>query len=175
VIAKGKTMTLEKKNVRRKPRKKTPLTVTGHQQLAARCLALLDELAAIIPRLEETVPARARTGPRRLNISLVFLGTAIDSVEKIRALQAMKRLDVKRGRDTLQLVEAFRPVRQKLAAFDRRLLNVINTRRSSLAGDALETYAVAKSLALNSRSTTLLACVRNMQRALGRRGRRRKT
>jgi len=165
------------KKVRRKPERlkaKLPstLTVTYYQRLAAHCLAVLDELAAVIPRLEETSPTRASR--RHRNIPLAFLGTAIDSVEQIPQLQFMKRLDVHRGRGTLQLMEAFRPIRDKVAAFDRDLVNVIDARRSSLAIEALGTYAVAKSLARDCNDAALLACVDHMQRDLGRRGRRKK-
>ena len=158
-------------------KKKAParLTITDYQQLAARCLALLDELAAIISELSETRHTRTGTKPANLNIPLVFLGSAVDAVEHVPQLQMVQHLDVDRGRATLQLMEAFRPVRDKLAAFDRDLVNLLNSRRSSLAGEALNTYAIAKSLALDGCSTVLLACVSRMQRALGRRGRRTKT
>lgn len=148
---------------------------TYHQQLAAYCLALLDEVAAVIPRLEETLPIEGNSGPGHLNIPLVFLGTAIDSVEQSPRLQIMKVLDVQRGRGTLKLLQAFRPIRDKVAAFDRNLVNVLNTQRSSLVTEALDTYDIAKCLARWPGDTVLLACVDNMQRALGRRGRRKKT
>jgi hypothetical protein len=148
---------------------------TYHQQLAAYCLALLDEAAAVIPRLQETMPTRARSGPSHLYVPLAFLGTAIDSVEQNPKLQIVKVLDVRRGRDTLQLLEAFRPIRDRVAAFDRDLLNVLNTQRTALSTEALDTYDLAKCLARCPDDTAMLECVDNMQRALGRRGRPRKT
>jgi hypothetical protein len=144
---------------------------TYHQQLAAYCLALLDEVAAVIPRLEETMPTRASRGSGHLNIPTVFLGTAVDSVEQVPALQNMNGLDVHRGRATLQLLEAFRPIRDKAAAFDRALVRLLNAQRSSLTVEALDTYDLAKCLARVPSNTAVIPCVDNMQRALGRRGR----
>lgn len=158
-------------------KKKVPatLTITDHQQLADHCMALLDEVAAIISRLSETRHTRASTATGHLNIPTVFLGSVVTSVELIPQLQNIQLLDVAQGRETLQLMEAFRPVRDKVTALDRNLVHVINARRSSLVRKALHTYAVAKSLAVDHNNVSLLACVRNMQRALGRRGRPRKT
>lgn len=85
------------------------------------------------------------------------------------------RLDVRRGRAILQLMEAFRPIRDKVAALDRDLVKVLNARRSSLTVDALSTYDVAKCFARGSSNTALLQCVDNMRRDLGRRGRPKKT
>ena len=143
---------------------------TYHQQLAAYCLALLDEVAAVIPRLEETMPIRASSGSGHLNIPNVFLGTAIDSVEQVPVLK-IARLDVHRGRATLQLLEAFRPIRDKVAAIERNFVNFLNAQRSSLVVEALGTYDIAKCLAKDSSNTALIVCVDNMQRDLGRRGR----
>lgn len=162
------------KKLRRKLEQNAPLTVADYQQLADHCMALLDEVAAIIPRLAEAGPTRPSTVTAHLSIPTVFLRTAIDSVEQIRELEVV-RLDVHRGRNTLQLVETFRPVRDKLAAFDRDLVNVLNARRSSLTVEALGTYHIAKSLARGSSDTALIACVDNMKRSLGPRGRPKKT
>ena len=158
------------------PASDTPprLTDTYYQQLAAYCRAALDEIAAaVLPRLEGTVPTGASTASGHLNIPTPFLGTAITSVEQNPELQCV-RLDVHRGRDTLQLMEAFRPIRDKVAAFDRDLVHVLNVRRSALAVEALDTYAIAKSLAHAHNNPALLAWVGTMQRALGRRGPRKK-
>ena len=158
------------------PQPADPASLTAyHQQLAAYCLALLDEVAAVIPRLEETMFTRAGSGSGHRNIPTVFLGAAIDSVEQVPALKIVKVLDVHRGRATLRLLEAFRPIRERVAAFDRHLVNVLDAGRSSLAVEALSTYDMAKCLARDPGNTAAIACVDNMQRALGRRGRKKKT
>ena len=144
------------------------LLIIYHQQLAAHCLALLDEVAATIPRLEESMPLPAGSGSGHNNISNVFLGTTLDSIEQAPALQVAGRLDPHRGRATMLLMEAFGPVRDKVLAFHRNLVQVLNAGRSSLVVEALTTYDLAKGLARDPRNTDLLACVVNMRRDLGR-------
>ena len=149
--------------------------ITYHQQLASYCLALLDEAAAVIPRLEETIPTGASSGSGHHNIPTVFLRTAIDSADQSPLLLQAGCLEPHRGRATLQLMEAFRPVRDKAAAFTRNLVHLLNAGRSSLVVEALITYDLAKGLARDPSHTDLLVCVDQMKRALGRIGRPKKT
>lgn len=154
------------------------LTITYYRQLAAHFLQVIDEIAVIIPRLQETVPQRISATPKpasgHRNIPLAFLGTTVDSVEKHPELQALNKLDVNRGRDTLQLIEAFRMIQDRAAAFVRDLEQVIDLRRSSLVLEALDTYAAARILARDNSNVVLSESVASMKRDLGRRSPRKK-
>ena len=146
------------------------LTITFYRQLAAHFSAAIDEIAAIIPRMTEPFPKGfVRT---HLNVPLKFLDTAISSVEAVAELRVIRKLDVDRGRDTLQLIEAFRPIRDKVTGFLKDLENALNTRQAVLTVEALDTYDLAKSLARDPNSANLAAWVANMSRDLGKRGRR---
>jgi hypothetical protein len=145
------------------------LTLTYYRQLAAYLSTVIDEMTAIIPRLVEDV-LRGGSPTGHLNIPLIFLATAIYSVEEHEELQRIEKLDPARGRDTLQLIEAFRPMRDKILAFERALGNALNTRQSALSVEALNTYAVAQTLARDESNPALTGAVANMKRDLGRGG-----
>jgi hypothetical protein len=145
------------------------LTVTFYRQLAAHFSEAIDEIAAIIPRMEQAVPT-GRFVRTHLNVPLKFLSTCISSIEEVPELQVIRKLDVERGLDTLQLIDAFRPIRDKVTGFLKDLENALNTRQAALAVEALDTYDLAKSLARDPKSAALTAWVANMQRDLGKRG-----
>src|SRR6185436_11828615 len=91
------------------------LTITKHQTLADALSAQLDEVVSKFPKPD---PARQVTKDfvrSRLGASIEFLGTAIAAVEAMPELQGVRRLDVRVGRDTLQFIEAFRPLVDKVA------------------------------------------------------------
>jgi hypothetical protein len=154
------------------------LTITYYQQLAAHLMSALDEISAIIPRLQEVgvqrtgVATKPPSGHR--NIPIAFLTTAVDSTEQLPELQVNNKLDVARGRDTLQLIDAFRTVQNRAAGFGRDLGQVLDGRQSALALESLDTYSLAQSLARDKTNVPLNEAVENMSRTLGRRGPRKK-
>ena len=154
------------------------LTITYYRQLAAHFLQAIDEIAVFIPRLQETEPQRTTVTPKPASghrfIPLAFLSTTVDSVEKHTELQVLNKLDVNRGRDTLQLIEAFRSIQDRSAAFVRDLEQVIDGRRSGLTIEALDIYVAAQVLARDNSNAVLSESVSNMKRDLGRRGPRKK-
>ncbi|HEU4888228.1 MAG TPA: hypothetical protein VFV49_10100, partial [Thermoanaerobaculia bacterium] len=54
--------------------------------------------------------------------------------------------------------------------FEKDLRNVLNSRRSLLAGQALDTYDLAKSFTRDPNNAAMASWVANMKRDLGRRG-----
>jgi hypothetical protein len=150
------------------------LTLTHYWQLAAYFSTVIDEVSVIIPGLLGPVVPRGRSATAYLNVPMKFLSTAIHSVEQNVELQVIRKLDTHRGRDTLQLIEAFRPIRDKILAFERNLGYALNSRQSELALEALDTYSAAQSLARDGSNSSLTAAVGNMKRDLGRRGPRKK-
>ena len=143
-------------------------TVTHYQQLGADFITALDQISTIIPQLEEAQLAVAKFTRGKLNIPERFCFTAIAAVEQLPDLQAVKRLDPIVGRDTLQFLEAFRTVRDKAGAFAKNLKFTFDSRKVALATEALQIYAVAKSLARDKRNPEILAHVENMKRDLAR-------
>src|SRR6187455_1122212 len=89
------------------------LTTTYYQQLADHFSEIIDEIAAIIPRDEE-VEHKADFVRTHLNIPYKFLGTTVASVEQVPELEATRKLDVAKARDTLQMIDAFRPICDKV-------------------------------------------------------------
>jgi len=146
-------------------------TVTHYQQLAADFAKALDEISAIIPRLELTHASTAKFVRSHLNVPIEFLATAIAVVEQVPALQHADKLDVEAARDTLQFIDAFRPIADKVNAFAKSLNDTMASRRATLAADSLQVYAIAKGLARDPNSANVAALVANLKRDLGRRGR----
>lgn len=146
-------------------------TVTHYQQLADQFTKALDDIAATIPKLEASHPATANFVRSHLNVSTDFLSTAIAAVEQTPELQGLNKLDVTAGHDTLQFIEAFRPVLDKVTAFANSLKFTMASRKASLAADALQIYSIAKGIARDPGAAAVASHVHNLKRDLGRRGR----
>ena len=146
-------------------------TITHYQQVAAEFMSALDEISQIIPKLEAIHVSTANLVRSRLNVPNEFLATVTAAVEQVPELQAIQKLDVNAAHDTLQFLEAFRPVRDKVDAFAKNLKYTMDSRKAKLATDSLLTYDVAKGLARDPNSATIASLVANMKRDLGRRGR----
>jgi hypothetical protein len=146
-------------------------TVTFYQKLADDFSKALDEIAQIIPKLEITHPATANFVRSHLNVPTEFLATAIAAVEQTPELQGTGKLDVTAARDTLQFIEAFRPVQDKVTAFANSLKFTMASRKATLAADALQVYSIAKGIARDPGAAAVASLVANLKRDLGRRGR----
>ena len=146
-------------------------TVTHYQQLADDFMRKLDEIAGNVPKLEAEHVSTATFVRSHLNVSNQFLSTVTSGVEQTPELQDINKLDVLAARDTLQFIEAFRPVLDKVMAFGKNLQFTLNSRKASLVLDSLQIYDIAKGLARDPNSAALASLVRNMKRDLGRAGR----
>ncbi len=146
-------------------------TITHYQQLADDFSKALDQIASIIPKLEITHPATANFVRSHLNVPTEFLATAIAAVEQTPELQGVNKLDVTAARDTLQFIEAFRPVQDKVTAFANSLKFTMASRKANLAADALQIYSIAKGVARDPGAAAVASLVSNLKRDLGRRGR----
>jgi hypothetical protein len=146
-------------------------TITHYQQLADDFSKALDQIASIIPKLEITHPATANSVRSHLNVPTEFLATAIAAVEQTPELQGVNKLDVTAARDTLQFIEAFRPVQDKVTAFANSLKFTMASRKANLAADALQIYSIAKGVARDPGAAAVASLVSNLKRDLGRRGR----
>jgi uncharacterized small protein (DUF1192 family) len=144
-------------------------TLTRNQQLADEFNRRLDEITAIIPRLEAAHKATSRFVHGHQNVPMPFLVTAVSSVELYAQLKAVDKLDTVEGRDTLQFLEAFVPMLDKIEALWKKLRFTLMTRKAVISADALQIYSVAKSLARDPNSAELVSVVDNLKRDLRKR------
>jgi hypothetical protein len=145
-------------------------TITHYQQLADEVSKALDQIASIIPKLEGSHPATANFVRSHLSVPTAFLATAIAAVEQTPELRAVNKLDVTEGRDTLQFIEAFLPIQDKMALFVDSLGFTMSSRKAALAADALQIYAIAKGVARDPGATRAHAHLKNLKRDLDRSG-----
>jgi hypothetical protein len=149
-------------------------TVTHYQQLANSVMQALDQLSEVLPQLEATQFATTKFVRSHLSVSIEFLATVISAVEQLPELQAVNKIDVNVGRDTLQLLEAFRPLYDKVSALRKKLKFTMMFKRAALTTSTLQVYDIAKALARDANSAELSSHVENMKRDLGPRGRKKK-
>jgi hypothetical protein len=143
-------------------------TVTHYQQLAEQFSKALDEIAALIPQLQGEHPATANFVRSHQNIPVEFLGTAIAAVEQVPELQGVRKLNISEARDTLQFIEAFRPILDKALRFAKTLGFTLGTRKANLAADALQIYSIAKGVARDPNASLVASIVQDLKRDLGR-------
>jgi ABC-type transporter Mla subunit MlaD len=144
-------------------------TVTHYQQLADEFSRRLDEIIAIIPRLEAAHKTTSSFVRGHQNISNAFLATAISEVERYEQLKAVNKLDPPQSRDVLQFLDAFGPVLDKVSAFRKMLHFTLMARKATLAAGALQIYYLAKGLARDANSAELVSAVENLKRDLRKR------
>ncbi|HYI08452.1 MAG TPA: hypothetical protein VEK57_05240 [Thermoanaerobaculia bacterium] len=146
-------------------------TITHYQQLAANFSAALDEIAADLPKLEDEHVSTVNFVRSHLNVPLAFIATVIAVVEQTPALQGVGMLDVTEARDTLQLIEAFRPMLDKVTAFEKTVELTVNSRLASLGNGALQMYYLVKGLARDPKNAAARALASKLKRELNRPGR----
>lgn len=144
-----------------------PPTVTRYQQLVAEAVAALDEILALIPKLDEAEASGRKVANSRIGVPEAFVATVISAVEQLPELAAAKKLDPVAARDKLQYIEAFRPLYDKLFTVIRRLNFGLLYSKDSVAFDSLQVYRIAKQHASDGRSPLMAAHVANMKRDLG--------
>ncbi len=150
------------------------LTVTKYQELADEISAAFDGFVAKLPQFEEKHPSTQRFVQGHLSVSDQFVASAVAAVDATDELQSVKKLDVNEARDVFQFEDAFQAVADKSIAFGRGLQFTIDSRKASLAADALQIYAISKGLTRDPGSAPLVAHVATMKRHLNRKGSRKK-
>ena len=149
-----------------------PVTPTAalYQQLAAEFTSALDKIATIVPKLEPSRLSTANFVRTYQSVPQEFLGTVIAAVERDADLQGLQKFDVVSARDTLQFLDAFRPVMDRVNEFAKQLQFIMNSRKAVVASDALLVYRVAKGLGADPRNREMASLASNMKRDLGRGG-----
>ena len=126
-------------------------TITHYQEIAAKVSSDLAAAVAQIPHFEarhETTEAFVRS---HKGVKAEFIATAVAAVEATPELRAVNKFDVVAARDTLQFIEAFRPVVDQLDALAADVRFTIDARKATQAADALQIYDISKGLARDPR------------------------
>lgn len=150
------------------PAADTTPTITHYQNLATQLSVAVTGLIAQIPRFESAHPAIAGFVKANRQIPPDFIATVLAAVETNPELQKLEKFDVTEARDTLQFLEAFRPLVDQVDALARDLKFTMDARKAKVAADGLQIYAIAKGIARDPNSAMVAAHVRNMKRDLGR-------
>ena len=149
-------------------------TVTYYQQVAARFSAALIAAIAEIPAFEQYHPSTAQFVRSHQSFPNDFIATTVDSVKADPELQNVNKFDVDKARDTLQFMEAFRPVIQQVATLLTNLKFTCGARKARAVAEALVIYEVAKALGRDPASAAVAWYAGNMKRDLKRSGPRRR-
>jgi len=147
------------------------LTPTYYDRLAAEIMDDLDKVAAKFPKLEDRHRATANQRRAHLNVPRPFLGTAVVVSEEV---PEARKLDPADGRETLQYLDAFAAVDDKLGVVRAELRFTMRSRRTSLAVQALRVYDYVRSMARDGTVPEQGLYAENLRRDLGKRGRPRK-
>jgi hypothetical protein len=146
-------------------------TVTHYQQLAEAFMKALDDLIAGLPPLESPHPLTMPFVRGKANVKRGFLLSAVAAVEQVPALRGVDTLDPVQGRDTLQFLEAFQTLADRMSGFANELKFTLRARHAALANAALQIYAIAKGVNRDPSNSSILQHVENMKRFVARKGR----
>ncbi len=143
-------------------------TVTHYQQIASKLSETVTAAFADVTSFEAPHASTLGFVRSHQSVSTAFIATVISAVEATGELQSVKKFDTLEARDTLQFIEAFRPVVDLMNALARDLKFTIDARKAKVAADALQIYDIAKGVARDPGSASVSAHVHNMRRDLGR-------
>lgn len=150
-------------------------TTTHYQEVAAALSATLTTALSQIPSFEVSHPATVKFVRAHQGFPNDFIATVLAAVEADPQLQNVKKFDVVEARDTLQFLEAFRPVIQQAEAFLATLKFTCASRKARVVADGLQTYVIAQGIGRDPGSATVASYASNMKRELKRNRRRART
>lgn len=143
-------------------------TLTHYDQLASQVIAAIAGLEASIPRFETSLPSNFAFVQGKRNVPADFIATVLAAVEANPELQRLGKFDVVEARDTLQFINAFRPVVDRVTAFIRNVQFTMDSKKAKVAVSGLQIYDIAKGIARDPSSAVVGAHVRSMKRDLRR-------
>ena len=146
-------------------------TVTAAERLASEIAEAIDAIAARIPQLEAPHPSTATAVRGARTVSREFIVSMIAAVEAMPELQSVGTFDTEEARATLQFIDAFGPVADRLAALLASVNYTMASRRAKVAAAAMTTYAVAKGLARDPGGASLVVHLDILRHDLGRKNR----
>ena len=149
-------------------------TTTHYQEVAAALSATLTTALSQIPSFEVSHPATVKFVRAHQGFPNDFISTVLAAVEADPELQNVKKFDVVEARDTLQFLDAFRPVIQQAEAFLATLKFTAASRKARVVADGLQLYVIAKGIGRDPGSAAVASYADNMKRDLKRSGRKAK-
>jgi len=149
-------------------------TTTYFQQVADDFIHDLDRIVAALPALSTAHPTTAKFVRGHQTIPPEFLAAVVAAVEQTPVLQATQKFDTVAGRNALQMLEAFTPLVNRVAALHDALLFTMRSTKAWLGASGLQIYAVSKGLARDPGASVGSASITShlavMKRTLGRKG-----
>ncbi|MCU1348234.1 MAG: hypothetical protein JWO56_1264 [Acidobacteria bacterium] len=142
-------------------------TATHYEEVAAQTTSLVNQVAALIPYLEAPHPGTTPFVRGQQNVPIEFIATVTSSVDANEELQGLQ-FDPVAAKDMLQYDGAFQPLLRHILGLARDLKFSLDSRKASVAADALQMYVIAKGISRATDSPKVVEHVLNMQNALGR-------
>lgn len=144
-------------------------TITDMDRSAEKVRAAINAAAQLIPRLEKPHPSTRHRIRAHRTVPRAFIASIIAAVEDVETLQSAGRFDVADARETLQFIDAFRPVADQLAALVDALRFTIESRKARVVAAGLQSYAIARGLARDEENSPLTEHLSTLERDLHRR------
>jgi len=141
----------------------TSPTLTEQDRIANLVSAALAQAAALIPNLEAPHPATSKSLRAARLVTRESLAQLIAIVEEVEVMRRMETFDVADARETLQFIDAFRPVADQIAALLAALNHTMEARKARVVAAGLRTYAVAKGLARDDRGAEVHAALEHLR------------
>jgi hypothetical protein len=145
-------------------------TITHYQDVARQFSASFITSMALIPAFEPKHESTAKFVQSHSGFPNDFIATVLSAVEADSQLQNVQKFDVVEARDTLQYLEAFRPVIDQVEAFLANLKFTCSARKARVVADGLQIYEIAKGLGRDPGSASVASHAKNMKRDLKRPG-----
>lgn len=144
------------------------------ERFAKEIIADLDAVSAKIETLERWEFESEDAMRAYVNVPETFLHSTVALVQDTPTLRELNRLDVADGRETLEYLAAFASVYNRTDALRTRVKLNMKSRKTRLAAQAMQIYALAKTLARDGKNPGLAAHLEVLAHDLGPRGRPRK-
>jgi len=149
-------------------------TTTHYQEVAAALLATITTAFSQIPSFEVSHPTTVKFVRSHQSFPNDFIATVLAAVAADPQLQNVNKFDVVEARDTLQFLEAFRPVIAQAEALLATLKFTCASRKARVIADGLQIYMIAKGISRDPGSAAVASYAENMKRDLKRSGRKAK-
>lgn len=143
-------------------------TVTEMDKAAEKVRAAIEAMTELIPRLERPHRSTRNRVRAHRTVPREFIASMIAAVEQVEELQTLRKFDVDDARETLQFIDAFRPVADQLAALTAALRFTMESRKARVVDAGLQTYDIARALARDEQNSPLTAHLPALKRDLRR-------
>lgn len=143
-------------------------TITEMDRIAQQVRTAVEAVSALIPRLERPHPSTRDRLRAHRTVPREFIASMIAAVEQLEELRVVRKFDVDDARETLQFIDAFRPIADQLAALTDALRFTLESRKARVVAAGLQTYEIARALARDEGESHLTAHVEILKRDLRR-------